>query len=193
LALLNMDEDVRQLQFRLALARSKDPSLFPDSSDPALLDSLEEWLEPFLSDIKQLKGLMALDIKQLLLNRLEWQAQQMLNEWLPSHWKMATGTRAPIRYDAGGRALLSVRLQEALGMAESPRLLQGELTVTMELLSPAQRPLALTADLASFWQGPYVEVKKEMRGRYPKHLWPDDPANTLPTKFTKKKTLNIQQ
>lgn len=90
LALLNMDEDVRQLQFRLALARSKDPNLFPDNSDPALLDSLEEWLEPFLSDIKQLKGLMALDIKQLLLNRLEWQAQQTLNEWLPSHWKMAT-------------------------------------------------------------------------------------------------------
>ena len=187
LNLLNLDDRVRQLQFRLTLAQSEDPTLFPDCSDSALLDSLEVWLGPYLDDISQLKQLAELDIYGLLLNRLSWAARQQLEEWLPGHWPMATGTHAPIRYDDSGRALLSVRLQEALGMSDSPKLLKGKLSVTMELLSPAQRPLALTADLASFWRGPYEEVKKEMRGRYPKHLWPDDPANTLPTKYTKKR------
>ncbi|MCL1074290.1 ATP-dependent helicase HrpB [Shewanella dokdonensis] len=188
LSLLNMDDRVRQLQFRLRLAQSTDPTQFPEMSDTALLTSLEQWLAPYLDDVSQLKQLATLDIYSLLLNCLSWQARQQLDEWLPTHWPMATGTRAPIRYDESGRALLSVRLQEALGMSDSPRLLQGKLVITMELLSPAHRPLALTADLASFWQGPYTEVKKEMRGRYPKHLWPDDPANTLPTKYTKKRT-----
>ncbi|MGE4259590.1 ATP-dependent helicase HrpB [Shewanella sp.] len=188
LSLLNMDDSVRQLQFRLRLAQSVDPIQFPDVSDAALLASLEQWLAPYLDDVSQLKQLATLDIYSLLLNRLPWQARQQLDEWLPTHWPMVTGTRAPIRYDENGRALLSVRLQEALGMSDSPRLLQGKLVITMELLSPAHRPLALTADLGSFWQGPYTDVKKEMRGRYPKHLWPDDPANTLPTKYTKKKT-----
>ena len=77
-------------------------------------------------------------------------------------------------------------------MQQSPKIANGKLVLTMELLSPARRPLALTADLASFWQGPYDHVKKEMKGRYPKHLWPDDPANTQPTKFTKKKTFGAQ-
>jgi ATP-dependent helicase HrpB len=188
LGLLNMDDSVRQLQFRLRLAQSVDPIQFPDVSDAALLASLEQWLAPYLDDVSQLKQLATLDIYSLLLNRLPWQARQQLDEWLPTHWPMVTGTRAPIRYDENGRALLSVRLQEALGMSDSPRLLQGKLVITMELLSPAHRPLALTADLGSFWQGPYTDVKKEMRGRYPKHLWPDDPAHTLPTKYTKKKT-----
>jgi ATP-dependent helicase HrpB len=191
LGLLNMNDKVLQLQNRLALAATldKDQS-WPDISDDQLIDTLTDWLNPYLSDVRSLSQLKSLDCYNLLLNQLEWNAQQRLDTLFPCHWPMATGTRAGITYDDGGRALLSVRLQEALGMALSPVLANGKLTVTMELLSPAHRPLALTADLASFWQGPYVEVKKEMKGRYPKHLWPDDPANTLPTRFTKKKTLN---
>ena len=191
LGLLNMNDKVLQLQNRLALAVTldKDQS-WPDISDDQLIDTLTDWLGPYLSDVRSLSQLKSLDCYNLLLNQLEWNAQQRLDTLFPCHWPMATGTRAGITYDDGGRALLSVRLQEALGMALSPVLANGKLTVTMELLSPAHRPLALTADLASFWQGPYVEVKKEMKGRYPKHLWPDDPANTLPTRFTKKKTLN---
>lgn len=179
---------MEQLRLRVALASKLAlAGDWPDLSDQALLATLPEWLGPYLDGVRRLNQLKGLDFYTLLHNQMEWGQQQILNEALPSHWPMKTGTRAAIRYEMSGRALLSVRLQEALGMAESPRLAQGQLVVTMELLSPAMRPLALTADLANFWAGPYVEVKKEMKGRYPKHLWPDDPANTLPTKLTKKK------
>ncbi|MCL1122960.1 ATP-dependent helicase HrpB [Shewanella surugensis] len=194
LQMLHMNDKVRQLQYRMKLAMILDTSEdWPDISDHRLLETLEIWLAPYLNDVSSLSQLMKLDCYQLLLNGCSWQQQQRLDTLLPTHWPMLTGTQVGIDYDDTGRATLSVRLQEALGMKESPRLAQGKLVVTMALLSPARRPLALTADLASFWQGPYVEVKKEMKGRYPKHLWPDDPANTQPTKFTKKKTLNAQK
>lgn len=189
LALLSFDKKVKQLQYRLALAAKFDSGeSWPDISDENLLNTLDSWLAPYLDGIKTLSQLKSLDCYNLLLNLMNYQQLQRLTTLLPTHWPVATGTNAPIVYDASGRALLRVRLQEALGMAQSPQLVQGKLVVTMELLSPAQRPLALTADLASFWAGPYQEVKKEMKGRYPKHLWPDDPANTKPTRFTKKKT-----
>ncbi|MCT7940685.1 ATP-dependent helicase HrpB [Shewanella holmiensis] len=202
LSILNMDDNVKQLQLRVIMASCLSEHLaWPDYSDEGLMDSIEKWLTPYLTDVRNLAQLAKLDCNKLLLNHLSWELQQALNDVAPTRWLMATGTYAPIRYqlpvDEHGqayfehqqaRAFLSVRLQEALGMAQSPRLFNGKLTVTMELLSPAQRPLATTADLASFWQGPYTEVKKEMRGRYPKHLWPDDPVNTTATKFTKKKT-----
>ncbi|QSX29348.1 ATP-dependent helicase HrpB [Shewanella cyperi] len=189
LSQLNLDEDFQQICQRLVLAAELLGGDWPDCSEQGLLARLEQWLAPYLEQVNNLEQLKALNCARLLEQGLNWQQKQLLDEVLPTHYPMATGTRAPIRYEADGRALLRVRLQEAYGMAQTPVLAQGRLKLTMELLSPAQRPLALTADLASFWAGPYVEVKKEMRGRYPKHLWPDDPAGTLPTKFTKKKTL----
>ncbi|MFB2759856.1 ATP-dependent helicase HrpB [Shewanella xiamenensis] len=194
LQILNWHDNLAQFQARLHLARSLDPTAdWPDMSDAALLADLETWLAPYLENVNNLPQLQKLDCFSLVMNQLSWSQQQALDALLPTSWPLATGTFAPIVYETSGRALLRVRLQETFGMADSPLLAQGKLKVTMELLSPAQRPLALTADLASFWQGPYVEVKKEMRGRYPKHLWPDDPANTLPTKYTKKKTLGLSQ
>ncbi|GIU35671.1 ATP-dependent helicase HrpB [Shewanella colwelliana] len=194
LSILAFDDKVTQLRQRIALATHYQlAGTWFDVSEQGLLAQLEQWLGPYLDDVRRIGQLKSLDFYGILFNRLPWEQQQQLNEMLPTHWLMKTGTRARIRYEASGRALLSVRLQEALGLAQSPQIAQGKLTVTMELLSPAQRPLALTADLANFWNGAYVEVKKEMKGRYPKHLWPDDPANTLPTKFTKKKTLNNGQ
>ena len=194
LQILNWNANLEQFQSRIQLARTLDANAdWPDLSDAALLASLEIWLAPYLENVNNLLQLQKLDCFSFVANQLGWQQQQALDALLPTSWPLATGTAAPIVYEASGRALLRVRLQETFGMAQSPMLAQGKLKVTMELLSPAQRPLALTADLASFWQGPYVEVKKEMRGRYPKHLWPDDPANTLPTKFTKKKTLGLSQ
>ncbi|MFB2686537.1 ATP-dependent helicase HrpB [Shewanella mangrovisoli] len=194
LQILNWHDNLAQFQARLKLARDLDPNAdWPEMSDTALQANLETWLAPYLENVNNLPQLQKLDCFSLLVNQLTWSQQQALDALLPTSWPLATGTSAPILYDASGRALLRVRLQETFGMADSPLLAQGKLKVTMELLSPAQRPLALTADLASFWQGPYVEVKKEMRGRYPKHLWPDDPANTQPTKFTKKKTLGLSQ
>ncbi|NKF49547.1 ATP-dependent helicase HrpB [Shewanella sp. WXL01] len=190
-------QKLKQLQLRVALARQFEGELWPEVSEQQLLASLEDWLAPYLNEVKTLEQLKKLDVASLLLNQLDWNLQQQLAEKVPSHWPMLTGTRAPIEYQvddanqqtaAGVRALLKVRLQEALGMAQSPSLFNGKFVITMSLLSPAQRPIAVTADLASFWQGPYEHVKKEMKGKYPKHLWPDDPANTQPTKFTKKRT-----
>lgn len=194
LQILNWNANLEQFQYRLKLATEFDAgSGWPKVDDVALLASLETWLAPYLENVNNLPQLVKLDCFGFVANCLSWQQKQRLDELLPTSWPLVTGTSAPIVYDESGRALLRVRLQETFGMAQSPMLAQGKLKVTMELLSPAQRPLALTADLASFWQGPYVEVKKEMRGRYPKHLWPDDPVNTLPTKFTKKKTLGLAQ
>lgn len=153
--------------------------------------SLDTWLAPYLININSVAQLAKLDVLAMLHGALPWPLLTNLDNYLPVSWKMATGSRAPIRYDDAGRALLSVRLQEALGLAASPKVANGELTVTMELLSPARRPLALTQDLASFWAGPYVEVKKEMKGRYPKHLWPDNPQDSEPTKHTKKRTQEL--
>lgn len=189
LACLGLDDDAMQLRRRVSLAANLLGGDWPAMDDEALLDGLEDWLGPYLGNINSLNEFNKLDAGRLLRDSLDWQLRRTLDEALPTHYPMATGTQAPIRYEDDGRAMLRVRLQEAYGMAATPLLAGGRLKLTMELLSPAQRPLALTADLASFWQGPYQDVKKEMRGRYPKHLWPDDPANTLPTKFTKKKTL----
>ncbi|MGI2173500.1 ATP-dependent helicase HrpB [Shewanella ulleungensis] len=203
LTILNREEALIQLQYRVELARYYAPQHdWPCLTDAHLLATLSDWLGPYIEQVNSLAALAKIDAFGLVKNRLSWQQQTLLEQLVPTHWPMATGTRAPIRYqmpidaeghfyhndEQQGRALLSVRLQEALGLAQSPSILQGKMTVTMELLSPAQRPLAVTADLASFWQGPYVDVKKEMRGRYPRHLWPDDPVNTVATKFTKKKT-----
>lgn len=193
LALMNFNDACLQLQRRVALAMQYCPEHnWPALDDDSLINALDNWLAPYLDEVRSLAQLQQLDCYTLLLNLLPWDLQQQLDSLLPKKWPMATGTSVKIDYDSTGRALLSVRLQEALGMQQSPVLAQGKLVVTMELLSPAHRPLALTADLASFWQGPYEHVKKEMKGRYPRHLWPDDPANTQPTKFTKKKTLSSQ-
>lgn len=203
LTILNRDDALIQLQYRVELARFYVPEHdWPCLTDTHLMATLADWLAPYIEQINSLAALAKVDAYGLVKNRLSWQQQSLLDQLVPTHWPMATGTKAPIKYQMPldtngdfyhsvaepGRALLSVRLQEALGLAQSPSILQGKMTVTMELLSPAHRPLAVTADLASFWQGPYVEVKKEMRGRYPRHLWPDDPVNTVATKFTKKKT-----
>ncbi|MBV7314140.1 ATP-dependent helicase HrpB [Shewanella sp. NIFS-20-20] len=192
LGLLAMTDEVKQLQLRLALAHQWDNQhQWPDMSDGALLATLDQWLAPYVVNINSLAQLAKLNILDILQAAIPWPLRQTLQHYLPESWPMATGSRAPIRYDEAGRALLSVRLQEALGMAQSPSVANGQLAVTMELLSPARRPLALTQDLASFWAGPYLEVKKEMKGRYPKHLWPDDPQSCAPTKHTKKRTQQL--
>ncbi|WP_394130442.1 ATP-dependent helicase HrpB [Shewanella maritima] len=200
LSLFSDYPQLQQLQLRVNLMREHDTQYdWPNVDDAHLLVSLDEWLTPYLSQVRTLSGLARLTVATLVHNSLPWEQQQKLAGAVPTHWLMATGTKAPIRYQqdqsndqqaSQTRGLLSVRLQEAYGLSESPSLFNGKLNITMELLSPAQRPIAVTADLASFWQGPYEHVKKEMKGRYPKHLWPDDPANTSATKFTKKRTLN---
>ncbi|MFN3901855.1 MAG: ATP-dependent helicase HrpB [Alishewanella aestuarii] len=185
LQLLPFNDHCRQLQQRLALARTMDSSL-PDLSDAALLTTLSVWLGPYLGELNKLTELQQLPLYNLLWQQLSYRQQQQLNEWLPEHWQTPAGSRVSIDYTLPGGPGFSVRVQEMYGLLASPTVLAGQLALTLTLLSPGRQPLQITRDLASFWQQAWPEVKKEMKGRYPKHYWPDDPATALPTTKTKK-------
>ncbi|SHI22783.1 ATP-dependent helicase HrpB [Ferrimonas marina] len=171
---------------RVALARQYlCQEAWPDLGPEALLANLEQWLAPYLDGMTRFAALAKLDLYTLLRNQVPWSLHSLLDEELPERLTVPTGSEVRLHYRADG-VRLAVRVQEIYGQSDTPRLARGLLPVTLELLSPARRPLQITEDLAAFWAGSWHEVKKEMRGRYPKHLWPDDPANTQPTKRTKK-------
>ncbi len=184
---LNWDENAEQLRTRLQCASRWLPEeQWPAVDDDNLLGKLELWLQPSLSGVRDLRGLRQVNIAEALTRLLSWQLRQRLDTELPTHYTVPTGSRLPIRYYVDRPPILAVRLQEVFGEQRSPMLANGRVAVVLELLSPAHRPLQITGDLAAFWQGAYREVQKEMKGRYPKHVWPDDPANTRPTRRTKK-------
>lgn len=153
---------------------------WPPADDDALLSELETWLGPWLSGISRRAQLAQLDLHEALLALLDWNQQQRLNEIAPTHLTVPSGSRIPIDYSAS-TPTLSVRLQEVFGMNETPRIGDGNVPVLMELLSPARRPVQVTQDLASFWSRGYHDVKKDLKGRYPKHYWPDNPLQAEAT------------
>ncbi|EGA72048.1 ATP-dependent RNA helicase HrpB [Vibrio sinaloensis DSM 21326] len=159
---------------------------WPNLAEQGLLDALELWLEPYLSGVHSVKGLAKVDLNAALMAYVGWPLNQEIDQWLPVSYQLPTGTKKKIRYQQGQEPMLSVRMQEVFGEHTSPQIALGRKTVVLELLSPAQRPLQVTRDLASFWAGAYKEVQKEMKGRYPKHVWPDDPANHIATTKTKR-------
>ncbi|HHE0373884.1 TPA: ATP-dependent helicase HrpB [Vibrio parahaemolyticus] len=168
---------------------------FPEQAWPmfdevSLLDSLEEWLEPYMTSVASVKDLSKINLVEALNARLGWPLNQHLDEWLPEHYQLPTGTKKRIRYQHGHEPVLSVRMQEVFGESTSPTVALGRKRLVLELLSPAQRPLQVTSDLAAFWNGSYKDVQKEMKGRYPKHVWPDDPANHVATTKTKRQLNN---
>lgn len=184
---LNWDENAEQLRTRLQCASRWLPEEpWPAVDDDSLLGKLELWLQPSLSGVRDLRRLRQVNISEALTRLLSWQLRQRLDTELPTHYTVPTGSRLLIRYYIDRPPVLAVRLQEVFGEQHSPMLASGRVAVVLELLSPAHRPLQITGDLAAFWQGAYREVQKEMKGRYPKHVWPDDPANTRPTHRTKK-------
>ncbi|GAB5413158.1 MAG: ATP-dependent helicase HrpB [Congregibacter sp.] len=159
---------------------------WPDFSDGGLITSAREWLAPYLSSVKRLGDLKKLKLNDILAARLTWEQRQQLGAWLPERIEVPSGSKIAIDY-AQDKPVLAVKLQEMFGCLESPRLANGRMAVTVHLLSPAGRPLQITEDLAGFWSSSYQEVKKEMRGRYPKHPWPDDPLTATATRHTKRK------
>jgi ATP-dependent helicase HrpB len=159
---------------------------WPAMDDASLLSELREWLEPYLIGITSVKALQKVPLIEALNARLGWPLNQQIDEWLPVDHVLPTGTHKRIRYQCGKEPVLSVRMQEVFGEKTSPVIAKGRQAIVMELLSPAQRPLQVTRDLAGFWAGAYKEVQKEMKGRYPKHVWPDDPANHVATTKTKR-------
>ncbi|HCE3065399.1 TPA: ATP-dependent helicase HrpB [Vibrio parahaemolyticus] len=163
---------------------------WPMFDEASLLDSLDEWLEPYMTSVASVKDLSKINLVEALNARLGWPLNQHLDEWLPEHYQLPTGTKKRIRYQHGHEPVLSVRMQEVFGESTSPTVAIGRKRLVLELLSPAQRPLQVASDLAAFWNGSYKDVQKEMKGRYPKHVWPDDPANHVATTKTKRQLNN---
>jgi ATP-dependent helicase HrpB len=157
---------------------------FPDSSRAALAADLG-WLEPFLDGITRRSQLTRVPLMDALRSRLTYPQQRTLDEQMPTHVTLPTGTRARIDYLSENAPIASMRMQEVFGLAATPRIAGGALPVTFELLSPGRKPLQITRDLASFWKNAYVEVRKDMRGRYPRHYWPENPLEAEPTRRAK--------
>ncbi len=187
LSVLNWTPEAEQFRLRLQCAENWLPEYdWPAVDEDSLLKTLELWLLPHMSGVHSLRALKALNVGQALRGLLDWSMLQRLDSELPAHYTVPTGSRIAIRYHEDNPPVLAVRMQEMFGEANTPTIAQGRVPLVLELLSPAQRPLQVTSDLSAFWQGSYREVQKEMKGRYPKHVWPDDPANTAPTRRTKK-------
>lgn len=187
LSVLNWSEETVQWLERVRCGIEwLDDEEWPAMDDASLLSELREWLEPYLIGITSVKALQKVPLIEALNARLGWPLNQQIDEWLPVDHVLPTGTHKRIRYQCGKEPVLSVRMQEVFGEKTSPVIAKGRQAIVMELLSPAQRPLQVTRDLAGFWAGAYKEVQKEMKGRYPKHVWPDDPANHVATTKTKR-------
>jgi ATP-dependent helicase HrpB len=165
-----------QYRARIQRMAGLQPCAWPDVSDTALQADMGAWLGPWLGGRLRLAQLADLDLVACLQGLLDWPQQQQLDAWLPSHYTSPAGSRRRIDYLAEGPPRCAVPLQEVFGQAASPKLAEGRVPLVLELLNPAGRPLQVTADLANFWAGAYNEVRKELRGRYPKHDWPEDPA-----------------
>lgn len=177
----------RQLSARVALARRLQPEAdWPDLSPAALSASLqaavtagssaEHWLSPWLAGMSSLAEVRRLDLAEVMLQHLGWARAQALDALAPSRLRTPAETDRPIDYTVAAQPVLQVPLQELFGVSETPCIFEGRQPLRLHLLSPAGRPLQVTQDLAAFWSGAYTEVRKEMRGRYPKHHWPEDPA-----------------
>jgi ATP-dependent helicase HrpB len=174
---------VARSEFARKLER-KDVSGWPDFSRAALAADLG-WLEPFLDGATRRTQLSRVALLEALKTHLGYERQRKLDELAPTHIGLPTGTRTSIDYLSDNAPIASMRMQEVFGLAATPRIGGGTVPVTFELLSPARRPLQVTRDLASFWKNAYLEVRKDMRGRYPRHYWPENPLEAEPTRRVK--------
>lgn len=154
---------------------------WPDLTEQSLRDTLEEWLGPFVGGIRSREQLRFLNLAEILRCRLDQRQRRSLERDAPTHIRVPSGSRIRLTYRAGEAPVLAVRLQEVFGLAETPTVCRGRVPVVLHLLSPARRPLQVTSDLRGFWDRSYHQVKKEMKGRYPRHYWPDDPWRAVPT------------
>jgi len=186
MSLLTRDEPFLQLQARVLLLRRIFPADgWPDLSDAALLATLDRWLAPAIVGVRNAQQLATVSCATALLDTFDYRQRQTLDELAPTHLVVPSGSRIKLDYCQGDLPVLAVKLQELFGLAETPTVAGGRLAVLLHLLSPAGRPLQVTRDLKGFWDGSYHQVKKEMKGRYPKHPWPDDPWSAVPTKRAK--------
>ena len=179
------------LRNRLAFMHSQtsqcaggEPLVWPDTSDKNLLETLESWLAPYLTDFRKASDLKKLNMETIILSSLEWTQQKALEQLAPTHFTVPSGSQIRIDYSDQKNPVLPVKLQEMFGATETPSIGSGKIPLTVHLLSPAGRPLQVTRDLISFWKNGYPSVRAEMRGRYPKHPWPEDPLTAQATQKT---------
>lgn len=184
LALLDWNEAAQQTRARVAFMHVLEPHDWPDWSDEVLLADLENWLAPTLENANRLRDV---DVSQALLNALGYMKRRRLDSEAPPRFVSPAGSSLSIDYNAEGGPALEVRLQELFGLNYHPSVASGRAPLTLRLLSPAHRPVQTTKDLPGFWRGSYAAVRSDMRGRYPKHPWPEDPVNAPPTRRAKPK------
>lgn len=171
----------QQLRDRVGFLRQADPAAWPDLSDAALAETVEDWLAPFLASATALSAINPECLGGALDMLLPYALKQRIDKEAPTHFVAPTGNAHPIRYEGDGAPFLAIRVQELFGQKQHPMIADGRLRLTLELLSPAQRPIQITRDLPGFWAGSWADVRADMRGRYPRHPWPEDPANAAPT------------
>ncbi|OAB41453.1 ATP-dependent helicase HrpB [Paenibacillus glacialis] len=186
LQLLPWNKVSTQLRQRLLFMHFITPSQWPDVSDEALLATMQDWLLPSIYGMKNRNDLQRLQLTSIIEQYLlTWDQRRELDTKAPTHMTVPSGSRISIDYSDSDQPRVAVKLQEMFGLLETPRIGGGRIPLTLHLLSPAQRPVQVTSDLASFWQGAYFEVKKDLKGRYPKHYWPDKPLEAIPTRRTR--------
>ncbi len=171
----------------LSLRHWRPQDAWPDVSDSTLAATLAEWLGPYLDGVTRRDHLARLDLPAILAARLDWENSKRLEEGAPTHITVPSGSQLRLEYRPDESPVLAVKLQEMFGLADTPRVAWGKIPVTLHLLSPAKRPIQVTQDLKGFWERTYAEVKKELKGRYPKHPWPNDPWNAVPTARAKRR------
>ena len=182
---LPWSKSLKQWRDRVMFLRKAEGDAWPDLSDDALAASREAWLVPALYDKTSLKEFSAGDLSDALMGLLPWELRARLEREAPTHFEAPTGTMLAIDYEAEQGPTIAVRLQELFGLNTHPSIAKGAVPLVLELLSPAQRPVQVTRDLPGFWRGSYAAVRSDLRGRYPRHPWPEDPANALPTRRVK--------
>jgi ATP-dependent helicase HrpB len=174
-------EAIQNWRQRVAfLHRFRPEDGWPDLSDDRLLATLEDWLAPSLTGLSRRSHLAKLDLAAALRGLVAWPLQRRLDELAPSHLEVASGSRIAVDYESQEGPVLAMQLQHLFGQIDTPRVADGRVPVTLHLLSPARRPIAVTKDLKSFWTNAYPEVRREMRGRYPRQHWPEDPLTAAP-------------
>jgi ATP-dependent helicase HrpB len=153
---------------------------WPPSDTAALLADVEHWLAPWLHGLNRLEQLGSAKLSEALLSRYSHAQRKWLDEFAPLQLTVPTGTRVSVDYEDDNAPCIEVRMQEVFGLADTPRIAGGRVPVALKLLSPARRPMQITRDLAGFWRGSYADVRKDMRGRYPRHYWPENPLEAEP-------------
>jgi ATP-dependent helicase HrpB len=184
LHVLNWTNDALRQRQRMAFLHHMDPT-WPEVSDARLTEALAEWLGPFVPGLRRLEDLQRVDPGQALAALLSWDRRRELDARAPERIDVPSGSSIAIDYSDPAQPVLAVRLQEVFGLKETPRIDGGRVPLTLHLLSPAHRPVQVTRDLASFWRDTYFEVRKDLRGRYPKHYWPEDPVQAQATRHVR--------